>query len=95
MQRRSRRRPGRSNQSGPANMLTVLTQNMQRLSNLQSSSLHLVSGFRQTSLSMPGALTGNPERGFMKKFINTHTVILQKHEELLARSAIDKKVYTW
>ena len=38
IQRRSRRRPGRSNQSGPADMLTVSTQNMQRLSNLQSSS---------------------------------------------------------
>ena len=37
---------------------------------------------------------GNLERGFMKKLINTHTVILQKHEELLARSAIDKKFYT-
>ena len=33
---------------------------------------------------------GNPERGFMKKLINNHTVILQKQEELLARSAIDK-----
>ena len=38
---------------------------------------------------------GNPERGFMKKLINTHTLILQKHEELLARRAIDKKFYTW
>ena len=37
MQRRSRRRPGRSNQSSPADMLTVSTQNTQSLSNLQSS----------------------------------------------------------
>ena len=37
MQRRSRRRPGQSNQLGPADMLTVSTQNMLRLSNLQSS----------------------------------------------------------
>ena len=37
---------------------------------------------------------GNPGRGFMKKLINTHTVILQKQEELLARSAIDKNFYT-
>ena len=59
MQRSSRRHPDRSNQSGPADMLTVSTQNMQRLSNLQSSSTSLqpcFSGFRQTSLSMPGAL---------------------------------------
>ena len=33
---------------------------------------------------------GNLERGFMKKLINAHSVILQKQEELLARSAIDK-----
>ena len=38
MQRRSRRCPGRSNQSGPADMLTVSTQNMLSLLNLQSSS---------------------------------------------------------
>ena len=33
---------------------------------------------------------GNQKRGFMKKLINTHTVILQKQEELFARSAVDK-----
>ena len=49
MQRRSRRRPGRSNQSGPADMLTVSTQNMLKLSNLQSSSSSLQPSFRFSS----------------------------------------------
>ena len=35
---------------------------------------------------------GNPESGFLKRLINTHTVILQKQEELLARSTIEKKI---
>ena len=37
MQRRSRRRPDRSSQSGPAGMLTVSTQNMLSPSSLQVS----------------------------------------------------------
>ena len=41
IQRRSRRCPGQSDQSGPADMLTFSTQNMQRLSNLQSESEYL------------------------------------------------------
>ena len=49
MQRSSRRRLGRSNQSGPADMLTVSTQNMQRLSNLQSSSESVQPCFRFSS----------------------------------------------
>ena len=83
MQRRSRRRPGRSK-------LTVSTQNMQRLSNLQSSSSSLLQVFVKLPCPCQVRCPGNPERGFMKKVINTHTVILQKQEELLARSAIDK-----
>ena len=49
MQRRSRHRQGRSNQSGPADMPTVLTQNMQRFSNLQFSSSSLQPCFRFSS----------------------------------------------
>ena len=49
MQRRSRRRPGRSNQSGPADMLTVSTQNMQRLSNLHFSPASLQPCFKFSS----------------------------------------------
>ena len=51
MQRRSRLRPGRSNQSDLADMLTVSTQNMLSpgLSNLQSSSSSLQPSFRFSS----------------------------------------------
>ena len=46
MQHCSCHSPGWSNQSGPADMLTVLTQNMQRLSNLQFSSSSFQPCFR-------------------------------------------------
>ena len=90
MQRRSRRRPGRSNQSGPADMLTVLTQNMQRLSTFNPHHSTLFQVFVKLPCPCQVRCLGNPERGFMKKLINTHTVFLQNQEELLARSAIDK-----
>ena len=80
MQRRSRRRPGRSNQSGLADMLTVSTQNMQRLSNLQSSSESVQPCFRVSSNFLVHARRVALVDPFVC-YVNIHVIIYNEYSD--------------
>ena len=80
MQRRSRRRPGRSNQSGSADMLTVSTQSYAEAlkpSILTPITPTLIQGFVKLPCPCQERCPSNLVRGFIKKLINIHTVFLQ------------------